>query len=129
MIVKMFKPRFAPLVRDGTKRQTIRPKPKRALKPNEEISLRQWEGKPYRSKQVELRKSTLTSLESIAIHQDGISFGDGTMRRFWCGDKGGRRLILEAFAKDDGFSGWTEMREWFQEEHGLPFEGTLYKWA
>lgn len=32
------------------------------------------------------------------------------------------------FAEKDGFKGAVEMYEWFQETHGLPFEGTLIRW-
>ena len=57
MRVRTFKPQFAPLVKAGTKRQTIRPMPKRERdipKEGDLESWREWTGKPYRSKQREL---------------------------------------------------------------------------
>lgn len=35
---------------------------------------------------------------------------------------------LNTFAIADGFNDWNHMREWFQQQHGLPFEGVLIKW-
>ena len=42
MRVRMFKPQFAPLVKAGTKRQTIRPVPKRLPQPGDLESWREW---------------------------------------------------------------------------------------
>ena len=42
MRVRMFKPQFAPLVKAGTKRQTIRPVPKRLPQPGYLESWREW---------------------------------------------------------------------------------------
>jgi uncharacterized protein YqfB (UPF0267 family) len=55
----MFQPRFARLVESGAKTQTIRVKskakhPRPLPKPGDFLSLREWEGKPYRSKQRKL---------------------------------------------------------------------------
>ncbi len=36
--------------------------------------------------------------------------------------------LLEWFAQKDGFDSWEEMREWFKERYGLPFEGVLITW-
>jgi len=35
---------------------------------------------------------------------------------------------LNYFARLDGFIDWQEMREWFIEAHGLPFQGFLIRW-
>jgi hypothetical protein len=35
---------------------------------------------------------------------------------------------LDRFAQDDGFADWQEMREWFTDTHGLPFQGVLIRW-
>lgn len=42
--VRMFKPQFAPMVENGTKLQTVRPRPKRMPKEGDAISLRCWTG-------------------------------------------------------------------------------------
>jgi len=35
---------------------------------------------------------------------------------------------LDIFAILDGFTDWAEMIKWFEDTHGLPFEGILIKW-
>lgn len=35
---------------------------------------------------------------------------------------------LDAFARADGFKDWSELRDWFDRTHGLPFEGVLIRW-
>ncbi|MEE8205372.1 MAG: hypothetical protein V3T82_00395, partial [Nitrospinaceae bacterium] len=35
---------------------------------------------------------------------------------------------LDFFAECDGFKSWPEMRDFFQETHGLPFTGILIRW-
>lgn len=47
--------------------------------------------------------------------------------------QGGRNLFddvlnLGRFAQLDGFANWGEMRDWFSETHGLPFNGLLTEW-
>ena len=50
-VVLMCQAQFAPMVESGDKRRTIRPRRKRPVKMGDHVSLRQWTGKPYRSKQ------------------------------------------------------------------------------
>lgn len=114
MRVRMFKPQFAPLVKNGTKRQTIRPLPKRMPKVGDRESWREWEGKPYRSKQRELAQVELTEVRYIRITKD------------W--EKGlfaypTRRAII----RKDGFRSVQDMLAWFLKNHGLPFRGILIK--
>lgn len=120
--VRMFKPQFASLVEAGTKRQTVRPTPKRMPKPGDTISLRAWTGKPYRSKQRVLRNTVIKHVIPIHIDRLEISIinGDGTRTLFPYNET--------QFARDDGFTGWPEMRDWFDHEHGLPFLGILITW-
>ena len=35
---------------------------------------------------------------------------------------------LERFAQSDGFACWSDMRDWFNETHGLPFIGQMIRW-
>lgn len=65
--VRMFKEQFAPLVKSGTKRQTVRPTPAVMPREGDTISLRKWSGKPYRSKQIKLREGKITKVERITI--------------------------------------------------------------
>jgi hypothetical protein len=113
MRVIMFQPRFAAKVKDGSKRQTIRPIPKREIKPGMILSLRQWSGTPYRSKQIILREDSCLSTEAIEIKEAGGN-------AFY--------MNMDAFALADGFDCWENMKDWFRKTHGLPFRGLLIKW-
>lgn len=117
MIVKMFQPRFKPMVKDGSKGNPIRPTPKRMPKVGDRISLRCWTGKPYRSKQEIIGESTITSVETCSISDHGAIVGD-------------RWSNAEALAKSDGFKDFQEMLEWFQKEHkSHSFTGIFISWT
>jgi hypothetical protein len=118
MIVRMFKPRFARLVLDGTKRQTVRRWPVRLPKIGETISLREWIGKPYRSKQRLLRESVVTGFSRVEI--DERDYG-----RLWLGNT---LADINAFAVADGFSDAHEFLDWFDAQYGLPFTGIVIHW-
>ena len=111
----MFKPQFAGLVERGEKLQTVRPTPKRMPKPGDRISLRCWTDKPYRSKQRVLMESTICEVSMVDITENGIAVNSYAEP---CDD----------FAKADGFRDFFELRDWFRETHGLPFEGILIRW-
>lgn len=123
MCVKMFKPRFAPLVKAGTKLQTVRPIPKRMPKVGDTISLREWSGLPYRSKQRVLRVSIITEVRKVFINAATVVFdcNIATMLK----DKSDE----DAFARADGFKDFNDLWRWFEETHGpMPFQGILIKW-
>ena len=111
----MFKPQFAPLVKSGVKRQTVRPIPKRIPAIGDHESWREWSGLPYRSKQRELAQVELTSVEPIIITETHIII------------PGCKTCSLTRFAKADGFKNWYWMKHWFKNTHGLPFTGILIK--
>lgn len=120
----MFQERFASLVESGQKRQTVRSLGKPNHRPpraGEELSLRTWSGKPYRSKQrILLSPVTCAAVRPIFI---GI-----------CHDAFDVRVDhesvpdLDAFARADGFADAADMRQWFTATHGLPFVGRLIQW-
>lgn len=112
--VRMFKPRFAALVKAGTKRQTIRPTPKRMPKPGDILDAREWTGKPYRSKQAKIGEFVISDVRMVRITKE--HFGVPTTPE-----------VLNLFAQADGFRDWDEMVEWLEREHGLPFEGILIR--
>jgi len=115
--VIMFQPRFATLVELGQKTQTIRASA-RCL-PGDPLSLREWTGKPYRSKQRVLRDVKCRRVDYIDLYENE-----------YCSD--GKRFThekeLNKFARADGFKCWGELRAWFQKTHGLPFNGELISW-
>jgi hypothetical protein len=117
--IRMFKPQFAPLVASGQKLQTVRPTPKRRPAPGDEISLRAWTDKPYRSKQRILGTGTIQQVSDIEIYGDSIHIT-------------GRRLSTEereAFAIADGFPSFHELAKWFRHTHDLPFHGIIIRWT
>ena len=118
--VRLFQPRFARLVEAGTKLHTVRATPKRMPKVGDRISLREWTGKPYRSKQRVLLESTITKLQKIEIVENGWTWLDDVRMKTLrdCND----------FAHADGFVGYSEMLAWFRDTHGLPFAGIVIHW-
>lgn len=116
MSVIMFQSRFASKVKDGSKPHTIRLPRKRPIKVGEKLSLREWIGKPYRSKQRVLREAICRSVAEFHISETGASHMIGAPFNF------------EELARNDGFRSYNEMIEWFKSTHGLPFDGVLIGW-
>jgi hypothetical protein len=120
----MFNERFAPKVIDGTKRSTIRPfrrvAPFRGL---EIVSLRKWEDRPYRSKQIELKQVQLSCPSQIRIVEEfdiwitkfGASF-------HLCVDR------CKELTQVEGFDDHGELITYIEQAYGLPFVGQLLEW-
>jgi hypothetical protein len=118
--VRMFKPQFAALVKSGKKRQTVRPTPKgRMPVAGDTIEMRQWTGMPYRSKQRLLGESTIVHVERISIDRTALIKNGGNYFGL---------LICDEFARADGFKDFADMVQWFDETHGLPFQGIVIYW-
>lgn len=109
--VRMFQPRFAPLVESGAKFQTIRNTPKVLPRVGDRVSCREWTGKPYRSKQRVLREAEITLVGPVRIE-----FQETASR------------ANHDFARNDGFEDFWDMLAWFEKTHGLPFDGILIQW-
>lgn len=119
MAVLMFKERFAPLVESGEKRQTIRPPRKRPIKVGDSLSLRKWSGRAYASKQTILRDGEkCIAVRSVVMQTDRVTVDGWSQSMDW----------LDSFARADGFANYGDMLKWFNETHGLPFEGVLICW-
>lgn len=130
MNVFLFQNRFEAPIVAGVKLTTIRAHRKDGrprAKIGEEFSLRVWTGRPYASKQREIARGIMEQMEAVAVHDDGVSLGDGTLRAMWIGERN-RYVILYSVAKREGFADWKEMRAHFAEHHALPFSGTLFTW-
>jgi hypothetical protein len=132
MNVFIFQNRFEPLIVAGRKVHTIRA-PRKDGKPratvHEAISLRVWVGKPYGSNQREFARAVVVAVWRVRLTGCGIwrIKPHFTERGYHYHDefvKLGHREI----ALGDGFKSWTEMRDWFIAQHGLPFEGVLVEW-
>lgn len=116
MRVIMFQPRFEEPILQGIKGSTIRGKAR--CKEGDELSLRVWSGKPYRSKQRELFRIPCQATADVRIYEDRLSL-DGMV----CTTR-----ERDAVVRREGFENWEAMRDWFQATHGLPFSGEMIIW-
>ncbi len=112
-----FKKQFAPAVESGKKRQTIRAKRKDGRNPHVGDKLYLFVG--LRTKGCRrLGEAICLIVHQITIDQEGINI-DGRWLNPW------EKLQV---ANADGFKTFHDMKCFFNKEHGLPFEGLLYKW-
>lgn len=123
MIVIMFQPRFAPMVKNGTKRHTIRGERKRPVRAGDFLSLREWTDKPYRSPQRILGEAFCTGVRPIRI-----SYSD-TFRPVVLDGKLLEPREAGDLAMADGFENGPDMMAWFASTHALPFHGVLISWS
>jgi hypothetical protein len=123
-----FKKRFAPKVRGGKKRQTIRNFRKYPIRVGETLYLYTALRTKYSEK---LREAKCKSVDVITIsfNTGSISYGSEILTK---------DHELDSFAKKDGFNDWNDMRDFWIQEHGvkkgnrkvilLPYTGTLIQW-
>jgi hypothetical protein len=124
MRVFLFQEQFHPMILDGTKPHTIRKTARCA--PGDALSLRRWTGRPYRSKQAVLMDAVCKSVQPICIGHALMPEIKGVLvsvNGFLLSGNG-----IAALARADGFKCATDMLSWFDETHGLPFEGFLIEW-
>ena len=116
-----FQERFADAVETHKKRQTIRRVWKRPIKPGDTLYLKMG----MRTKRCrKLGKEVCSDYRPITINEHSISLltNLGTLEIWPEG------YPLAWFARKDGFDSWEEMRDWFRDRYGLPFEGVLITW-
>ncbi len=118
-----FTAEFADLVADGKKCQTIRPPRKdgRDPKPGDTLYLKSG---PYSGKRRNLGVVKCTSVNRVTIGPGGIGFEGPSFIEPLVRTQIGADIA----AKEDGFENFAAMREWFEKNGGLPFEGYLIKW-
>jgi hypothetical protein len=118
-----YTPELAPKVKSGEKRQTIRSK--RKIRPQVGQQAHNYTG-GYSTKRQHLGSPVITEVRDILIG------GGGVIMDYNSDDVGEYPLTtdyeLNEFARSDGFEDWAAMREWFNRNGGLPFEGDLIKW-
>ena len=107
---------FKEKILSGAKRQTIRGHRKYPIKVGDKLHM-WWKSRSPKEKE-RLGESTCIRVAPITITELGVS----------CEDIGVRYYCLDLFAQADGFDNWDEMRDFFQNTHGLPFEGDLIEW-
>ncbi len=112
-----FKKRFAGDVEAGLKLQTMRP-PRRDGRPHATVGCRLYLYAGMRTKACrKLGEGLCTETSPVEITAGWILV-DGA-------------LVIgeDAFARADGFADFGALLDWFKEEHGLPFEGSLIRWT
>lgn len=122
MVAYNFEPRFAEDIEYGSKTQTIRTKAR--CKKGDNLQL--YTGMRTKACR-KLRDATcirVTPIKICAIEMflNGQRLFAGDALRGECEDRD------NDFAKKDGFFGFTEMAEFFEEKYGLPFEGFVIEW-
>ncbi len=124
MTVLLFRPRFVEPIQLGLKRQTIRASARCA--PEGVLSLRQWEGLPYRSHQREIIPPVVCeAIRPITIRIDR-----------WDNRAeiavGGQALTHDEvcrFVRADGFRCVSDFVEHWEARDALDFEGVLIEWT
>lgn len=113
-----FKREFAEDVRSGRKRQTIRARRKDGREPKVGETLFLYTG--MRTKKCErLRVETCSSVFRIRIEEDWTVSLDG---KILTSDE---RFDL---AQRDGFKHAARFLAWFDDVHGMPFDGHVVRW-
>lgn len=113
-----FQKQFAAAVARGEKTQTIRAHRKDGRVPAKVgDTLALYTGMRHPSCR-KLLDAECTAVRSVTI--DHFSVIHGAQKILGC--------PLNVFAQADGFEDWHAMHGWFEETHGLPFEGWLIQW-
>ena len=107
---------FREKILDGSKRQTIRAVRKNPIKEGETLYMWWKQRSPEREK---LGEAKCVRVTRIFIHRDSF-----VMPHIL----GQLPEILDSFAIADGFDNWQQLIEFFENAHGLPFEGVLIEW-
>jgi hypothetical protein len=122
MVAYSFKRQFVEPILSGAKCQTIRADRRRHARPGEQLQL--YTG--MRTKHCKLiARATCEAIEPVMLDFSGY----GVVK------VGGNVLFsdarMQAFARQDGFSSWAEMRAFWCENHPRDeiFEGVLIRWG
>lgn len=130
MRVLFIKPRFEQPILSETKLTTFRGRSRAAKRPKgppkvgETLSFRVWGGRPYGKgvPQIEVAKAICT--ETYPVRIEAEEEGPGLVIKV----NGVPQLFTELIAKHDGFADVSDMREFFETNGGLPFEGYAIRW-
>jgi hypothetical protein len=118
MRILIFTPEFEAAIRAGVKNMTIRPVPRRPLQAGDDLSLRAWSGRPYRSKQRVLGDVPCVAVLPVRLARDDVTLAGRALRH----------IEVMRFAWNDGFWSVGGMLDWFDALHGLPFAGVAICW-
>lgn len=121
MRVILFQNRFISVIKEDAKTSTIRDTAR--CKAGDKLSLRFWSDKPYRSKQVEIRQVICTAVRPVKMEA-----GRDLALRLYIGcDEVKTKAHKLVIARQEGFTFWEDMQEWFQENKNLIIPGAVYR--
>lgn len=130
MVALNFKSQFADDVEDGHKLRSIRAPRKDGRDPKKGDKLQLYTGMRQKGCR-KLGDVECWRVRPVEIDATGITL-DG--RRLYCGDAPAYQGGIDPehydgdFARADGFGGFTDMLEFFETQHSLPFKGLLIEW-
>ena len=110
-----FQKQFAGAVESGEKRQTVRSMRKRPIREGDRLYL--YTGMRTKSCR-KLKETECQLVQTVWIERDALMVDDemATPKE------------REGFAHSDGFDTWEALAQWFEQTHGLPFEGQVIHW-
>ncbi len=117
-----FQAQFAPLVESGEKRQTIRSYRKDGRDPKQGDTLYLYTGMRTKACR-KLGEVRCNKVYEIVLNERYRDPSIGTLMS-GCGFP----CTIDRLAKLDGFRNAAAMFDWFEDTHGLPFEGLLIRW-
>lgn len=130
MVALNFKAQFADDVEEGRKRRSIRAPRKDGRDPKPGDVLQLYTGMRQKGCR-KLGAAKVVRVRPVEISHTGVAL-DG--RKLYAGDTpaylgGPAPCDYDGdFARADGFDTFTDMVEFFEREHGLPFKGLLIEW-
>lgn len=121
MVAYNFQRELAPKVESLQKRQTVRAHGRRRhARPGDALQL--YTGQRTRSCR-KLLDATCTAVADVIIDRD-----ENALPRIHIAGQKLDALEAYAFAKADGFTSAEAMIQWFEQQHGLPFDGVCVQW-
>ena len=130
MVALNFKAQFADDVECRRKRRSIRARRKDGRDPKRGDTLQLYTGMRQKGCR-KLGEAPCMRVRPVKVAYDGI-YLDG--RKLYCGDAPAYAGGVDPenydsdFARADGFSTFQDMAEFFEKQHGLPFDGLLIEW-
>jgi hypothetical protein len=130
MVAINFKPEFVFAIDGGSKRRTIR-RVRKTGNPEPGKPLQLFTGMRTLSCE-KIRDVTCTRVRPVVIDHMGVKL-DG--RQLFAGDSPAYLGGPDAdhydgdFARADGFDSFSDMKEFFEKQYGLPFDGQLIEWS
>ena len=121
-----FKAQFASDVEFGNKRQTVRA-PRKDHRPHCKVgdTIKLYTGMRTKSCRL-LAEATVTRISRVKIEPTCMYLNDRLVPSTFYGRD--CEQTDNEFAEADGFESFMDMSKWFEDTHGLPFEGVVIQW-